>query len=141
MALARSNMILDARNSSRRWISVTLRAKRVRKMASSIAESPPPMTAMSWSRKKNPSQVAQVLTPVPMRSCSPGTPRCVAAAPIARITDRAWKVSSPTVTVLTGPSRDTSSTSSMRRSAPKRRACSRISSISSGPVMPSLKPG
>ncbi|COY30406.1 Uncharacterised protein [Mycobacterium tuberculosis] len=44
---ARSSMILEARNSSRRCTSVTLRANRVRKVASSIAESPPPMTAMS----------------------------------------------------------------------------------------------
>src|ERR1700739_2188470 len=56
---ARFSMIFDARNSSRRCTSVTLLANRVRKRASSIAESPPPMTAMCWSRKKNPSQVAQ----------------------------------------------------------------------------------
>jgi hypothetical protein len=49
------------------------RAKRVRKVASSIAESPPPTTAMSWSRKKNPSQVAHALTPWPSSFCSPGT--------------------------------------------------------------------
>jgi hypothetical protein len=82
-----------------------------------------------------------VLTPWPISSCSPGTPRWLAAAPIARMTARAENVSSPTVTVFTCPSRETASTSSMRRSAPNRRACSRISSISSGPVMPSLKPG
>jgi hypothetical protein len=68
-------MIRDARNSSRRCTTVTLRANRVRKVASSIAESPPPATAMSWSRKKNPSQVAHELTPRPSSSCSPGTPR------------------------------------------------------------------
>lgn len=61
LSRARSSMILEARNSSRRC-RVTLRAKRVRKVASSIAESPPPMTAMSWSLKKKPSQVAQALT-------------------------------------------------------------------------------
>ena len=60
---ARSCMILDARSSSRRWTTVTLEAKRVRKMASSSAESPPPATAMCCSRKKKPSQVAQVDTP------------------------------------------------------------------------------
>ena len=58
---ARSSMILEARNSSRRCTTVTAVAKRVRKVASSIAESPPPTTAMSWSRKKKPSQVAQAL--------------------------------------------------------------------------------
>ena len=56
-------MIREARSSSRRWITVTLEAKRVKKMASSMAESPPPATAMCWSRKKKPSQVAQVDTP------------------------------------------------------------------------------
>ena len=89
LAWARSSMIREARNSSRRWMSVTLRANRVRKVASSMAESPPPTTAMSWSRKKKPSQVAQVLTPMPSRVSSPGTPRWRAAAPMARITERA----------------------------------------------------
>ena len=37
-------MIGDARNSSRRWTITTLLAKRVRNVASSIAESPPPTT-------------------------------------------------------------------------------------------------
>ena len=58
---ARSSMIALARNSSRRCTIVTERANRVRNVASSIAESPPPTTAMSWSRKKKPSQVAQAL--------------------------------------------------------------------------------
>ena len=38
---------------------VTLVAKRVRKSASSMAESPPPTTPISLPEKKNPSQVAQ----------------------------------------------------------------------------------
>ena len=42
---------------------VTVSANLVRKLASSMAESPPPTTAMWWSRKKKPSQVAQVETP------------------------------------------------------------------------------
>ena len=41
----------------------TLSAKRVRKVASSIAESPPPTTAIVRWRKKNPSQVAHQETP------------------------------------------------------------------------------
>ena len=45
-------MIFDARSVSRRWTTVTFDAKRVRKIASSIAESPPPTTAISWPRKK-----------------------------------------------------------------------------------------
>ena len=52
----------------------SLRANRVRKVASSIAESPPPTTTMSCSRKKKPSQVAHHETPWPDRSFSPGTP-------------------------------------------------------------------
>ena len=67
LAKARSCMIFEARSSSRRWTSVTLVAKLVRKLASSMAESPPPTTAISWSRKKKPSQVAQVETPWPRR--------------------------------------------------------------------------
>ena len=63
LAKARSCMILEARSSSRRWMTVTLEPKRLRKVASSRAESPPPATAMCWSRKKKPSQVAQVETP------------------------------------------------------------------------------
>src|SRR2546429_2424891 len=49
----RSCMILDARSSLRRWTTVTSSAKRVRKMASSKAESPPPTTAMRSPRKKD----------------------------------------------------------------------------------------
>ena len=74
LARARSSMIPEARNSSRRWTIVTDRANRVRNVASSIAESPPPTTTMSWSRKKKPSQVAQALTPWPRSRSSPGTP-------------------------------------------------------------------
>ena len=64
---ARSCMIFEARSSSRRWMIVTLSANLVRNVASSMAESPPPTTAMSWPRKKKPSQVAQVDRPWPMR--------------------------------------------------------------------------
>jgi hypothetical protein len=52
-------MILLARKASRRWRRWTFEPKRVRKRASSRAVSPPPTTAISWSRKKNPSHVAQ----------------------------------------------------------------------------------
>src|ERR1041384_3012247 len=40
-ASARSCMIFDARNASRRWMTVTFAANLVRKIASSLAESPP----------------------------------------------------------------------------------------------------
>ena len=63
-ALARSSMIGEARNLSVRLISVTLLAKRVRNSASSMAESPPPITAIGLPDAKKPSQVAQELTTV-----------------------------------------------------------------------------
>ena len=62
---ARSSMIGDARNSSRRWTTVTLSANFVRKIASSIAESPPPTTTTFLLRKKAASQTAQYETPRP----------------------------------------------------------------------------
>ena len=46
-ARALSTMIFEARNVSRRWTTVTLVANFVRKVASSMAESPPPTTAIS----------------------------------------------------------------------------------------------
>ena len=63
LAKARSCMILEPRNWSRRCTIVTLDAKRVRNVASSRAESPPPTTTMFCSRKKNPSHVAHQDTP------------------------------------------------------------------------------
>ena len=65
LANALSCMIFDARSVSRRWMTVTFEANRVRNIASSIAESPPPTTAIGLPRKKNPSQVAHVDTPWP----------------------------------------------------------------------------
>ncbi len=70
LAKARSCMIFEARRLSRRWTTVTDRANLVRNVASSIAVSPPPTTAMSWSRKKKPSQVAHQETPCPDRRFS-----------------------------------------------------------------------
>ena len=52
LANALSCMIFDARSRSRRWRTVTCEANFVRKMASSMAESPPPTTAIGFSRKK-----------------------------------------------------------------------------------------
>ena len=52
-------MIFDARNSSRRWTIVTFEANFARKIASSIAESPPPTMIVSLSLKNAASQVAQ----------------------------------------------------------------------------------
>ena len=49
-AAVRSTMIFEARNASRRWTSVTSSPKRVRKFASSMAESPPPITMIFLPR-------------------------------------------------------------------------------------------
>ncbi len=68
--MARSCMILEARSLSRRWTIETLVANLVRKVASSIALSPPPTTISSLPLKKNPSHVAQVETPCPVRRTS-----------------------------------------------------------------------
>ena len=76
-------MIFDARSVSRRWMTVTFDANFVRKIASSIAESPPPTTAIGRPRKKNPSQVAQVDTPWPISARSDGRPSSRADAPVA----------------------------------------------------------
>src|SRR5206468_2751109 len=65
LSYARSTMIFDARNASRRWSRWTFDAKRVRYVASSRAVSPPPPTAISLSRKKNPSEVAHAEPPRP----------------------------------------------------------------------------
>ena len=86
---ARSCMIFEARSSLRRWMTVTLSPNLVRKVASSMAESPPPTTAMCCPLKKKPSQVAQVDTPCPSRRASEGRPSIRDRAPVATITLRA----------------------------------------------------
>ena len=135
-------MILLARSVSRRCTSVTDVAKRVRNVASSTAESPPPTTAMSWPRKKKPSHVAHHDTPRPASRFSPGRPSSRYREPVATMTVRARCVPpSPSVTVLTVPVSSTSTASSATSSAPNRLACSCRLSISSGPVMPAGKPG
>ena len=52
-------MIADALNSSRRFTIFTSLANLARKVASSIAVSPPPTTTVGLSRKNAASQVAQ----------------------------------------------------------------------------------
>ena len=58
-ARARSSMIFEARNSSRRWTTTTFELNFARKIASSMALSPPPTMIVGLSRKKAASQVAQ----------------------------------------------------------------------------------
>ncbi len=143
LLLARSTMILDALNSSRRWMRKTSEANFVRKSASSIAVSPPPTTATFFSLKKNPSQVAQPLTPLPMSCCSFSRPSHFALAPVAITTAFASTgSSSPSAQSLNGLSeKSTRSTLSGRISAPKRAAWASRSSIIWGPSTPSSYPG
>ena len=141
LSWARCCMIFDARSSGRRWTTVTVLANRVRKVASSIAESPPPTTTMSWSRKKKPSQVAQAETPRPSSRASFSRPRYRYLEPVATMTAWARCTSSPTLTIFGSTVRSTSVTSRGTSSAPKRSAWVRMSSMSCGPWMPSGKPG
>ena len=124
-----------------------LAANFVRKIASSIAESPPPTTAMSCPRKKKPSQVAQVETPWPSRRLLARQAehqrlgaggRRSRLGPVGRLgrvgiadpdAERAVREVDP------------GDLGRCMSSAPKRSACSRILVISSGPMMPSGKPG
>ncbi len=122
-------------------MSVTLLAKRVRNVASSMAESPPPITAISLPEKKKPSQVAQDETPCPMSACSLGRPNQRAEAPLAMINVRVWITSLPMVNSTGRLLRSALTTCPTRYSAPKRVACLRMFSTSSGPWMPSGNPG
>ena len=88
-ANARSCMILDARRESFAVDHVHLRRELVRNVASSIAESPPPTTAIMRSRKKKPSHVAHHDTPRPDSRSSPGMPILRYADPVAKMTDDA----------------------------------------------------
>ena len=87
---ARSSMIFEARNSSRRLTITTLEENLARKIASSIAESPPPTMIVARSLKNAASHVAPSETPRPPSSSSPGTPSFLCSAPIASTTARAW---------------------------------------------------
>src|ERR1700722_2648880 len=141
LARARSSMIFVARNSLRRWSKVTVLANLVRKVASSMAVSPPPTTTMSFPRKKNPSQVAQVDTPCPSRCFSDSMPSMRADAPAATIRVSVSYVSFPAVILNGRLLRSAAVTAPARNSVPKRWACLRAFSTSSGPRMPSGKPG
>ena len=113
----------------------------VRKIASSIAESPPPTTAIGLSRKKYPSQVAQVDTPWPISVRSDSSPSSRADAPVARINDLVSCTSSPSRTEKGGDPSSTAVTSPLMISVPNRSAWVRSSAISSGPMTPSRYPG
>ena len=128
---------LAARSSSLRWINVTLRAKPVRYIASSTAESPPPTTYTSKSSKKLASHVAQKDTPLPTNSASFLHPIGFGVAPVAIITTRPSYSPLAVITFLTGPSNCTSLIVSDTLSAPNLAACSVILAIKDGPLSPS----
>src|SRR5690625_4144504 len=80
---ARCCIAFEALNSSLRCRTVTLSANLVRKVASSIAVSPPPTTTTCSFLKNAPSQVAQALTPFPFSFSSLGMLSHLAEAPVA----------------------------------------------------------
>src|SRR3972149_6434825 len=122
-------------------MTVTCDANRVRNVASSSAESPPPTTAIGLPRKKNPSHVAQGDTPCPIRRRSLGTPSSLAEAPVAMMRARAFTTPSSPVTVNGVRERSTAVTLPRTSSAPNRSAWPRIALIKSGPMTPSVNPG
>ncbi len=104
--------------------------------------SPPPTTKISWSRKKKPSQVAHIETPWPSSRDSDGRPSFLAVAPVAMITARAVTVvPSSIVSAMGRADRSAFVTRLGSSSAPNRAAWVRNLSISSGPMIPSGKPG
>ena len=113
------------------------------KIESSIAESPPPTTITFSPLKNAPSHTPQVETPWPPSSTSPGTPSRFGSAPMARMIAFAWYSSSFTHTRCMPPSLSSRRVaSSVMKRVPKRSACSRNLTISSGPMIPSSgKPG
>ena len=106
-----------------------------------MAESPPPTTAISLSRKKKPSHVAHADTPRPRSRCSLSMLSHRAEAPVARITDWPSNAAPRAQTRNGRPDRSTLSTSRSKKRVPKRSAWARNFAIRSGPSMPSGKPG
>jgi hypothetical protein len=112
----------EARKVSRRTTRYTLLANFVRKLASSIAESPPPTTAISCPRKKKPSHVAHVDTPWPMSSFSRGRSSINDCAPVATMMESALYSVSRIHTLNGRDEKSTFVTFSVMNSAPKRSA-------------------
>src|SRR3989344_3201628 len=134
-------MILEARSLSERLSKVTLVANLVRKIASSMAASPPPTTISSLPLKKNPSQVAQEEIPLERNLVSDGRLSQRDDAPVAMIMvspEYSW---SPAQTLNGRAEKSTFVTSSKITSEPNRLAWSTMACINSGPWMPWGKPG
>src|SRR3972149_6146409 len=109
--------------------------------ASVIAEYQPPTTATFFPLKKGASQGAQVDTPRPISSFSPGTPNHLSEAPVAIITVREEYFVPPAISSRGFLLKSTDSTFFWINSAPNLSACSLINLIKSGPSTPSGKPG
>ena len=136
---ARSSMILEARNSSRRWTIVTLRART--SSGTSPLPSPcrrRPRRATSFPLKKKPSQVAQADTPVPHQARLRLEPEELGGGARARPRPRRPSAGRPRrASDGTGRAeKSTSTTVSRTTSVPNRMACSRKISMSSGPWIP-----
>ncbi|OJJ49294.1 hypothetical protein ASPZODRAFT_1447130 [Penicilliopsis zonata CBS 506.65] len=149
-ASTRVAMALLARSWSRRTRTVTWLPYLARNMASSAAESPPPITYSGLLRKMGtaPSQTAQALIPLCQKASSPGRFRRRALAPVAMMTAsavRAGASSGPSlhsVHSLNGRcDRSTREMVSVITSVPNRTDCWRMFSISFEPSIPSGKPG
>lgn len=116
-------------------------------MASSAAESPPPMTANGLFLKMGtaPSHTAQALMPLCQYVCSPLRPRRLALAPVARMIVSALSGSASSWysrQYLKGRrERSILDTVSVMMRVPNRNDCARNLSISSGPNTPLGKPG
>ncbi len=144
LASTRSCMILLARSSSRRCSTKTWLPYLARKLASSMAVSPPPTTASGLLRNmgRAPSHTAQALTPFCQNFSLPVGLSFFARAPVAMIT--LWAAISWPSEVQRRNGRclrSTRVTSSWSMRAPNRAAWPRIRSISSPPPTPSGKPG
>ena len=150
LARSRLAIVLLARSTSRRTNTVTLLPYLVKNIASSAAESPPPITTSGFLRNIGiaPSHTAHADTPFCQYVSSPCRPRRRALAPVARTTASAVSVgsfslpSAPSFHSLKG--RDFKSSFvivSVMMWVPNRSDCARISSISCGPEIPLGKPG
>ena len=89
---------------------MTFEANLVKNVASSQAESPPPITKTSSSLKKAPSQVAQVEIPRPFCSASPGALSQIDSAPVEIMMALARNSSPSTMTLYGRCDRSTDST-------------------------------
>nr|GMD58240.1 Uncharacterised protein [Ipomoea batatas] len=121
----------------------TFKSETSPKVASSIAESPPPITAKGLFRKIGaaPSQTAQADMPRFQKSFSPGNSRRLATAPVATMTESARAIVASENTLKGLAEKSTLETVSVKILVPNRIDCLRKRSVSSRPSIPSGNPG